>query len=230
MSVISGFAENPELAANLNNSDVADAAEKIRGRFKVVRTEIGATTMSLTDILVAELEEHLASVGVSYDFPSTSEVSGNKRSFEEMMSALHREFPNHGRRPLEIKMGAGQLVAGFENELMGMSLNEKKTFTLEPEAAYGQRDESLTQSFPRSDIPPEMNPRVGMTVGLHTPEGQQVPAQIVHLDDEKVTLDMNHPLAGESLTFEIEVVGISDTPTQVPSGCGCGCDCSTDSC
>ena len=96
MSVISGFAENPELAANLNNIDVADAARKIGGRFKVVRTEIGATTMSLRDILVAELEEHLASLGVSYSFPSTSEVSSNKRSFEEMMSAFHQEFPDHG--------------------------------------------------------------------------------------------------------------------------------------
>jgi peptidylprolyl isomerase len=137
---------------------------------------------------------------------------------------------SHGRRPLEIEMGAGQLVTGFENELMGMTPNEKKTFTLVPETAYGQRDESLTQSFPKSDIPSGVNPRVGMTVGLYTPEGQQVPARIVHLDDEKVILDMNHPLAGESLTFEIEVVGISDTPTQVPSGCGCGCDCSTGSC
>ena len=96
MSVISGLAENPELAANLNNADVADAAGKIGGRFKVVRTEIGATTMSLRDILVAELEEHLASVGVSYSFPSTSEVSGNKRSFEQMMSAFHQEFPDDG--------------------------------------------------------------------------------------------------------------------------------------
>ncbi|MFC1816761.1 DUF6079 family protein, partial [Thermodesulfobacteriota bacterium] len=96
MSVISGLAENPELAANLNDSDVADAAGKIGGRFKVVRTEIGATTMSLRDILVAELEEHLASMGVSYGFSSTSEVSGNKRSFEEMMSAFHQEFPDHG--------------------------------------------------------------------------------------------------------------------------------------
>ena len=137
---------------------------------------------------------------------------------------------SHGRQPLEVKMGAGQLVVGFENELMGMSLNQEKTFTLKPEAAYGQRDESLTQNFPRSDTPPEMNPRVGMTVGLHSPEGQSIPARIVHLDDEKVTIDMNHPLAGESLTFEIEVKGISDTPTQAPSGCGCGCDCSTDSC
>ncbi|MDA3831870.1 MAG: DUF6079 family protein, partial [Spirochaetales bacterium] len=96
MSVISGLAENTELASNLNNADVANAAGKIGGRFKVVRTEIGATTMSLRDILVAELEEHLASMGVSYSFPATSEVSSNKRSFEEMMSAFHQEFPDHG--------------------------------------------------------------------------------------------------------------------------------------
>ena len=96
MSVISGLAQNLELAANLNNANVADAAGKIGGRFKVVRTEIGATTMSLRNILVAEIEEHLASMGVSYTFPSTSEVSGNKRSFEEMMSAFHQEFPDHG--------------------------------------------------------------------------------------------------------------------------------------
>ena len=127
---------------------------------------------------------------------------------------------SHGRQPLEIQLGAGQLIKGFEKELLGMVVNEKKVFTLQPEDAYGHKDENLTQSFPRSDVPPEMNPRVGMTVGLHTPEGQQVPALITHMDDEKLTMDLNHPLAGESLTFEIEVVGISDTATQTHSGCG----------
>ena len=96
MSVISGLAETPDLSAGLNNSDVADAAGKIGGRFKVVRTEIGATTMSLRDILVAELEEHLAAMGVNYSFPSADQVSNNKRSFEEMMTAFHQEFPDHG--------------------------------------------------------------------------------------------------------------------------------------
>jgi len=134
---------------------------------------------------------------------------------------------SYGRQPLEIQMGAGQLIKGFENKLLGMAVNEKKVFTLNPEDAYGQRDENLTQSFARSEVPAEMNPKVGMTVGLHTPEGRQVPAQITHIDDDKLTLDLNHPLAGESLTFEIEVVGISDTPTQTPMGCGSGCDCSS---
>ncbi|MBC8433942.1 MAG: peptidylprolyl isomerase [Desulfobacterales bacterium] len=137
---------------------------------------------------------------------------------------------SHGHQPLEVKVGAGQLISGFENELLGMSLNEKKTFTLEPAEAYGNRNENLKRDIPKADFPPELNPRVGMTVGLQNPEGHQVPAQIVHLDDEKLTLDMNHPLAGKTLNFEIEVVGISDTQTQAPSGCGCGCDCSQDSC
>ena len=96
MSVISALAENPDLAACLNNPDVADAARQISGQFKVVRTEIGATTMSLRDILVAELEEHLAQMGVSYNFPFINQVTSNKRAFEEMMTAFHEVFPDHG--------------------------------------------------------------------------------------------------------------------------------------
>ncbi len=96
MSVISALAENPRLADSLGNTDVADAAGKIGGRFKVVRTEIGATTMSLRDILVAELEEHLAAMDVNFSFPSFDRISNNKRSFEEMMTAFHQKFPDHG--------------------------------------------------------------------------------------------------------------------------------------
>lgn len=96
MSVISALAENSDLSTSLNDPDVADAAGKIGGRFKVIRTEIGATTMSLREILVAELEEHLAEMHVNYSFPSADQVSSNKRSFEEMMTAFHREFPDNG--------------------------------------------------------------------------------------------------------------------------------------
>ncbi len=96
MSVISGLAENPDLAASLKNAAVADAVGRIGGRFKVVRTEIGATTMSLRDILVAEMEEHLSAMGVSYSFPAADKVSSNKRSFEEMMTAFHQQLPDHG--------------------------------------------------------------------------------------------------------------------------------------
>ena len=96
MSVISALAENPDLAAGLNSSAVADAAKRIVGRFSVIRTEIGATTMSLRDILMAELEEHLAKLGVDYNFPPIDQVSGSKDAFEEMMAAFHGKFPHHG--------------------------------------------------------------------------------------------------------------------------------------
>lgn len=137
---------------------------------------------------------------------------------------------SRGRQPLEVQMGAGQLIPGFENALMGMSLNEKKTFTLEAEEAYGQRDESLTHVFAKSDIPSQMDPQVGQTVALSTQEGRQIPAQVVKVDDQGVTVDMNHPLAGKELTFEIEVVGISATRTRQPQECGSGCDCSSGCC
>jgi len=96
MSVISAIAENGDLRTNLNDKSVANAAGRISGRFKVVRTEIGATTMSLRDILVAELEEHLESMGVSYSFPPADKVPNNKRAFEDMMSAFCLEYPDHG--------------------------------------------------------------------------------------------------------------------------------------
>jgi peptidylprolyl isomerase len=128
------------------------------------------------------------------------------------------------RSPLEVQMGTGQMIAGFEKALKGMALNEKKTFTLTPEEAYGERDESLTQEFARKDVPPEINPQIGLTVALTAANGQRIPAQISQVTDEKITLDLNHPLAGESLTFEVEVVGISDTAIRAQAGCGCSCD------
>ena len=96
MSVLSAVAENAELAPNLASEDVAEASKAIAGRFKVVRTEIGSTTMPLRDILAAELEEHLDGMGVSYRFPPTDKVPNNKRCFEEMMAAFHEQYPEHG--------------------------------------------------------------------------------------------------------------------------------------
>lgn len=137
-----------------------------------------------------------------------------------------------GRLPLEFKVGDGRMIRGFDAQVVGMSLNEKKTFTLAPEEAYGERKEGHQYDFPRAEMPAEINPQVGQTLALTTPDGQQVPARVIVVDDEKVTFDLNHPLAGQSLTFDIEVVGISDTPTQPQEGCDCsgssrssGCNC-----
>ena len=134
---------------------------------------------------------------------------------------------SEGQMPLEILMGSGQLIKGFEDSLMGMALNEKKTFTLAPEDAYGLRDENQVHKFPRSEVPPDVNPEVGQLIGLQTPDGRQMPARISRIDNKNIELDLNHPLAGQALTFDIEVVGISDIPTQ--NNCGDSC-CSSGSC
>ena len=133
-------------------------------------------------------------------------------------------------QPIEVEVGAGKVIKGFENALVGMAAKEKKTFTLSPEEAYGLRDENMEQSFMRSELPEGFDPKVGQVLAVRNSEGGQMPATVKHKDDEKVTVDLNHPLAGKNLTFEIEVLEISNEPSPAsctPSACGsCSCTCS----
>lgn len=96
MSVVSAVAEHADLASQLRHATIADAAPRIAGKFKVVRVEIGSTTMSLRDILCLELEQHLAQLGVVFAFPPAHEVRNHKPLFETMMAAFHERWPDHG--------------------------------------------------------------------------------------------------------------------------------------
>ena len=96
MSVLSAIAEDAATLPLVRCAPVAKAAERIAGKFKVIRTEIGAVTMSLRDILAAEIEEHLAKLGVSFTFPAADTITNNKRAFEEMMTLFHQKFPDQG--------------------------------------------------------------------------------------------------------------------------------------
>lgn len=96
MSVISAVAEYPEMAGAIRNPAVAGKAEAIAGRFKVIRTEIGSTTMSLRNIICAELEEHLAEMGVEYQFPDADKVTNNKDPLIEMMNVFQEVYPDYG--------------------------------------------------------------------------------------------------------------------------------------
>ncbi|MFZ4524145.1 MAG: DUF6079 family protein [Chlorobium sp.] len=96
MSVISSIAADASLLPGLSHPVVRESASPIAGRFKVIRTEIGATTMSLRDILVSELEEHLDKFGVEYIFPEANTISSHKRSFEDMMEKFAQVYPEQG--------------------------------------------------------------------------------------------------------------------------------------
>ncbi|MEK7699019.1 MAG: DUF6079 family protein, partial [Planctomycetota bacterium] len=96
MSVVSSLAEDASLLEKLKHPGVRDAAGQIAGRFKVLRAVIGASEMSLRDLLIQELEEYLASIGVAYEFPKANQISNHMRAFEDMMKAFHDMYPDKG--------------------------------------------------------------------------------------------------------------------------------------
>jgi len=96
MAVISAIAEHAELSAYLNNKKAKSAFARIQGKFKVIRTEIGAVTKPLRDIICGYLEDGLSDMGIDYKFPPLSEIRSNKIAFQEMMSAFHAVYPEHG--------------------------------------------------------------------------------------------------------------------------------------
>lgn len=117
---------------------------------------------------------------------------------------------SHGdhSHPLEFKVGEHQVIKGFEDAVLGMEENEEKEFTIKPEEGYGMRDEKLTQKMPRRLIPENHKLEAGMTLVMDSPEGQ-IPVRIAAIDNQHVTIDLNHPLAGKTLVFKIKLVGIN---------------------
>lgn len=111
--------------------------------------------------------------------------------------------------PLEFKVGGGQVLQGFEDAVLGMEVGDKKTIVLEPSQGYGEYSKNLVETIPRSSIPNNERLTEDTMLLVSLPDGSKMPASITAITDETVTLDMNHPLAGEVLHFEIKVVGIN---------------------
>lgn len=113
---------------------------------------------------------------------------------------------SYGREPLEFTVGAGMVIPGFENAVAAMEVGQKTQVRIPAVQAYGERQEEALQPVPRAAFAEE--PQPGGMVSLQAPDGSQMAATIVEVGAEKVTLDFNHPLAGEDLTFDLELVGI----------------------
>lgn len=111
--------------------------------------------------------------------------------------------------PLKFEAGAGRVIPGFDKAVMGMSVGEEKKFTIQPAEAYGESNPKLIQKVSRKEIPQDREPQVGMGLIVGGPGGQQMRAFITEVTPDFITLDMNHPLAGKALTFQIKVVKIS---------------------
>jgi peptidylprolyl isomerase len=112
-----------------------------------------------------------------------------------------------GGEPLEFKVGAQEVIPGFDNGVRGMSVGDKKTIEIEADDAYGPRVDQLVNSIAREGINlGDTQPEAGMNLIMHVADGQEIPVTITEVTDTHITLDANHPLAGEKLIFDVERV------------------------
>lgn len=111
-------------------------------------------------------------------------------------------------KPLEFTVGQGKIIKGVEQAVEGMNVGDNKTVDITPENAYGSKDQGLVRRFPRNMLPEGVQPEKGLILSLGLPSGDTIPATIVDIDDKDVFVDLNHPLAGQDLTFDIKVVGV----------------------
>lgn len=125
---------------------------------------------------------------------------------------------SNGRSPLVYLHGVGALIPGLENEINGMEKGQSKLVTVQPEDAYGQRSEDLLHIVPKSGFQGDEEMFVGMQVQLETEQGPAI-ASISKIEGDDVTLDLNHPLAGEVLTFEISIADVREaTADEIDHG------------
>jgi peptidylprolyl isomerase len=115
---------------------------------------------------------------------------------------------SEGRQPLEFEVGSGMVIKGFDNGVLGMSIGDKKTIEIPVEEAYGAEDPQMIMDFPIDRFPEGMQPEVGMQLNMSDGSGRNFPVVIREVKDDTVILDANHPLAGEDLIFDLELIEI----------------------
>lgn len=120
-----------------------------------------------------------------------------------------------GREPLEFEVGSGMVIPGFDEGVTGMTIGDKKTIHIPADQAYGQKEEHMIMEFPRDRFPEDMVPEVGMQLNMSNGSGQNFPVVITEVRETVVVLDANHPLAGEDLIFDLELVAINGASSLI---------------
>jgi peptidylprolyl isomerase len=126
------------------------------------------------------------------------------------------------RGPFTFVVGVGQVVKGFDEAVLGMKAGEKKSVRLAPAKAYGERKQEYVIDLPKASMPHLLALKKGMQLKLPLQNGQAVSATVVHVFDDMIRLDANHPMAGKTLRFDIEIVESGLTPDQLFSREGAG--------
>jgi len=114
-----------------------------------------------------------------------------------------------GREPLQFTLGSGQVIPGFEKAVEGMAVGDSKKVNIPPEQAYGPRHEQMIQEVPKTALPDDLEPVEGMALQAQGQDGQVINLTVTAVQDESITVDGNHPLAGQALNFDIQLVDIA---------------------
>ena len=120
---------------------------------------------------------------------------------------------NIGSEPLVFLVGHGNMIEGFEQEMLGAAIGESRQFTLTPERAYGNRDDDAVQPIPKSQFPEGMELEAGMVLGAQSEQGP-IQFSVVEVVEDTVTVDFNHQMAGHTLHFSVEVVDIREATSD----------------
>src|SRR5688572_22034781 len=115
---------------------------------------------------------------------------------------------SEGRAPLEFEVGGGMVIKGFDEGVTGMKVGDKKTVNIPFDQAYGPRNSEMLVEFPKDRFPKDMELEVGLSLMMTDGSGQQFPVVVTEVKEDVVVLDANHPLAGQDLVFDIELIEI----------------------
>ena len=115
---------------------------------------------------------------------------------------------SEGKEPMSYTHGSGQIIPGLATEIEGMNEGEEKCIKVSSENAYGKVNQDAFKELPKSSLPEGLVPEADMMLQINTPEGQTIPARISEVKEESIVIDMNHPLAGKDLQFDVKVVSI----------------------
>ena len=121
---------------------------------------------------------------------------------------------SENREPLEFVVGDGNMIKGFDTAVEGMEPGSNKRVVIPSGEAYGEKRQDMIVDIPIGQVPPEIKTEVGMDLSIQNQDGQPMPVKVVNVDAEKITLDANHPLAGQDLTFDIKLVDIAKSPVR----------------
>ncbi len=113
-------------------------------------------------------------------------------------------------KPLQVNMGKNEVIPGFEAGLLGLKVGDKKGFDVAPDQGYGQVNEKARRDIKKEQMPKDVTPQVGMVLYIKGPDGRPYPVRIHKVEGDNVTLDFNHPLAGKTLHFDVEILGVDN--------------------